>query len=610
MKSQAIKPMFALLLACCCALSFQTMANPITRQQAQQNAFAFMHDRGKSITVTSLCHAPMRATQSDELQPYYVFNIGDNQGYVIASGDDCVPAVLGYSDEGYIDLDNLPCNIQPLFDKYAQYIRSLQDRGLNVKYVPPKTDDHPAIPRMLTCFWGQRDPYNRNCPIDPTTGKRCLTGCVATAMAQIMYYYRERSVNATTTEIPAYTTYTREINVEAIPAGSFIDWDNMVDKYITNPYYAPSQENCEAVANLMKYCGAALKIDYTSDASGAGKIDKALIPFFNYSPLTKDVNSYHYSDEEWDELIYHELSNGRPVEYSIMSMAHAVVVDGYDGNGYFHLNQGGHEQSVSMADGWFLLTSINSGADHATINTEPMPVPLSDDEGSGIHFADPKARAVCLWIADADGDCVLTESEAAAVTDASRICFRYTPITSLDEFRFFRGASSIDSETFYQCHELTSVKIPNTIVTIGDHAFDGCDKLTSIVIPKTVNAIGYNAFYGGALRNVICLSSTPPDMNYSFLFDNAILCVPIEAVDRYKATPQWNQFSSIVGLDPSLGDINLDGEVNIADINAAIGSILKPGDDCLYDFMGDVNGDDEVNIADVNALIDKILHHQ
>ena len=248
MKSKAIKPIYALLLAVSLALSFQTVANPITRQQAQQNALVFMQDRGKSISMSSLRHAPMRSAQPDELRPYYVFNIGDNQGYVIASGDDCAYAVLGYSDEGSIDLNNLPCNLQAWLDGYAQQIQYLQEHGVTASRAPRETDNRPAIAPMLTCQWNQYSPYNMYCPIDPVIGRQCVTGCVATAMAQVMYYYRDRSVNQTTYEIPAYTTKTRGINIDAIPAGSMIDWDNMIDSYNSGNY--PTETQKQAVGNL------------------------------------------------------------------------------------------------------------------------------------------------------------------------------------------------------------------------------------------------------------------------------------------------------------------------------------------------------------------------
>ena len=250
-RSLQMKSVLRLLLLGCVMTSLHAVANPITRQQAQQNALAFMKERGKSVSMASLRHAPMRAAQPDEPQPYYVFNIGDNQGYVIASGDDCAYAVLGYSDEGSIDLNNLPCNLQAWLDGYAQQIQYLQEHGVTASRAPRETDNRPAIAPMLTCQWNQYSPYNMYCPIDPVIGRQCVTGCVATAMAQVMYYYRDRSVNQTTYEIPAYTTKTRGINIDAIPAGSMIDWDNMIDSYNSGNY--PTETQKQAVGNLMKY---------------------------------------------------------------------------------------------------------------------------------------------------------------------------------------------------------------------------------------------------------------------------------------------------------------------------------------------------------------------
>ena len=506
MKTSTMKSIFALLLMVCTATTMQTVANPITRQQAQQNALTFMQERGRIIAISSLRHTPMRAAATQAVEPYYIFNIGDNQGYVIASGDDCAYAVLGYSDEGHIDVNNLPCNLQAWLEEYAHQIHYLQEHGASPARAPKKTDNRPAIAPMLTCHWSQYDPYNMYCPIDPTTGQQCVTGCVATAMAQLMYYHRNRSVSQTTHEIPAYTTRTRQIYVDAIPAGTFIDWDNMIDSY---KYYSyPTEEQRQAVANLMKYCGTAVNMDYTSAGSGAASIWKALMMYFNYSPLTREIYIDDMTDEEWDSLIYNELSNSRPVEYSISKQGngHAIVCDGYDGNGYYHMNFGWSGSS----DGYYLLSSNGShdwegdcvGSRYATINAEPLPIPPSDDEGEGIHFADPYARSVCLLIADSDNNFVLTETEAAAVTDANKIRFSNSPITSFDEFRYFTGITSIEGDAFSSCSDLGTITFPNSVTNIGSYAFSGCTALTNITIPNSVKAIGDRAFYNSGLTTI------------------------------------------------------------------------------------------------------------
>ena len=268
MNLQRAQICIVLLMLMCLAVPVQTIATPITRQQAQLNVLTFMQERGKDIAVASLHHAPMRASQAD-----------DHQGYVIASGDDAAHAVLGYSDEGFIDVNNIPCNLQAWLDEYAHQIKYLQEHGATASRSPKKTSYPPAISPMLTCHWSQNDPYNMFCPIDPRTGQRCVTGCVATAMAQVMYFHRDHSVNQTLFEIPAYTI--GEMQIDAIPAGSVIDWDNMIDDYL---FSNPTESQKAAVANLMKYCGVAVHMDYHSDGSGAPifRTQNALKEYFVY----------------------------------------------------------------------------------------------------------------------------------------------------------------------------------------------------------------------------------------------------------------------------------------------------------------------------------------
>ena len=617
MKFQAIKQIFALLMVGFVSTTMQITASPITRQQAQQNALSFMQERGKSVAISSLRHAPMRAAQPDELQPYYVFNIDGNHGYVIASGDDCAYAVLGYSDEGTIDLNNLPCNLQAWLDGYAQDIKYLQEHGASPARASKKADNRPAIAPLLTCHWGQGYPYNMFCPIDPTTGQQCVTGCVATAMAQVMYYHRARSAYETTYEIPAYATSTLGINVDAIPAGSFIDWDNMIDSY--DDSYPIEVE--QAVANLMKYCGAAVKMDYTSAASAAAvvNIDIAFLLHFHYSSKTRSLYRSSYSSENWEDLIYSELNESRPVCYGGDAPdqgGHEFVCDGYDGNGFYHINWGWG----GFGDGYFALTMTDlsdellpySNNNHALINAQPRASLPNPD--SGIHFADPIMKLSCLLIGDTNDDGALSMEEAASITDFGipMLKLKYL-ITSFEEFKYFTGVTTISDRAFESSKGLTNIKIPNSVTTIGNFAFRFCRGLRNIIIPSSVTVIGDEAFDGcDSLSSVTCFAMIPPEMNgigFPYDFDThrykiETLRVPIEAVDAYKSKYSWNRFRNIVGIDPSLGDSNLDGVVNIADINRVINSILGDGND----YMSDVNRDGNVNIGDVNAIINIIFN--
>ena len=489
------KARLAVMMLCCVLFSGPASANPISRQHAQQNVQAFLQQRGKGIAAPSLRHAPMTSSSAE----YYVFNVGEHDGYVVASGDDCVPAILGYADEGTIDVDNIPCNMQAWLDGYARQIRFMREKGMSASRAPRKLSSLPAISPLLTSQWNQRNPYYLSCPLD-TNGRRCVTGCVATAMAQVLYYHRSRSVTQTTHDMAGYVT-ARGVSVDAVPAGSFIDWDNMVDRYSgTNT----TDEQQAAVANLMKYCGTAVQMDYTSSMSSAytACVAYAMVAFFNYSSRTMYLNRDNsgISDEDWENLVYDDLSHSRPVVYSGWSdsnkSAHAFVCDGYDGEGYFHINWG-----WGSSQGCYLLTAIDnagtslinySSVQDAVFHAEPRPtLPTQND---GMPYADPIAEAVSLMSADANDDGTLSEEEAGAVSEMGP--FTAAHMHSFDEFRHFTGVTSLCYGMFYECDKMQSTVLPDAVTSIGERAFMNCVNLAEITIPCSVASIGFMALSG------------------------------------------------------------------------------------------------------------------
>ncbi len=498
-------PLKLTLLLLALLLPATAAASPITLQQAQQNAMSFLESKGKSISSSSLRQARLRST-STTTESYYIFNIGSNEGYVIAAGDDCAPAILGYADAGYIDLDSMPVNLQSWLEEYAQQIQFMQENGFPSLKAPKLTSSYSPISPLLTTTWGQRDPYNQNCPDFFGQGK-CVTGCVATAMAQIMFYHRANSVTQTTATIPAYTCnskwdidgVTQQISVDAIPAGSPIDWDNMLDSYSGSSTTSQQQ----AVAALMKYCGASVQMNYSNTASGATSenVPIALMAYFNYSNETTLKYRNDYSTNGWDNLIYNELSNSRPVYYSgqSSSSAHAFVCDGFDGSGYYHINWGWD----GSFDGYFLLSALNPGQQEsggynlyqtAVINAQPRsstPAP----SGIGISFADVRVKVLCVQNWDTNGDGELSEEEAAAVTSLNNVFDSNKLITSFDELAFFTGLTSIEDHAFRLCSGLTAITIPPNVTSIGEGAFYNCSGLKSIIIPPNVTSIGKHAFY-------------------------------------------------------------------------------------------------------------------
>ena len=327
--------LFAVLLVC--IVSGQSLANPITRQKALENAQAFLKSKGRSAMAQSVRKAPMKATAQSDNQPYYLFNVGNNQGFVVAAGDDNVPAILGYSDKGTILPDSLPSNMKEWLKGYQQQIEYIQKHNIAASDI--LTASHPAISPLLTTTWDQDEPYNNSCP-DFFTGDRCVTGCVATAMAQVMYYHRNSSVTKVMKRIEGYTcrhkwisgSDTLRVNVNAVAAGSTIDWSNMLNSYSGSE----TSTQKKAVADLMFYCGASVGMDYADQWNGGSGASSSYVPnalktYFGYSDNTKLVNRSSYSATSWDNLIYSELSNKRPVFYSGRNSegGHAFVCDSY-----------------------------------------------------------------------------------------------------------------------------------------------------------------------------------------------------------------------------------------------------------------------------------------
>ena len=342
--------------------SMALFAQKVTQEQARQKAKNFFKDKG--IVSSNPRRATWAGQQPDSThEDIYVFNAENKGGFVIISGDERAPEVLGYADSGSLDMDTLPPNIKWWLSEYSKQIKAIDSLDIT-KRGAFKRAPKAAIATLMTTEWGQNNPYNMNCP-DFFGQGNCFTGCVATAMAQVMYYHRGSSTNRTTAKIPGYKGefwqgVNGQLTIGEIPEGAIIDWDNMLDKY--NGSETTVQK--EAVANLMLYCGVSVKMDYAgpgalSAGSAAYSFDVpvAMKQYFDYSENTTLVYRQDYTEEEWDELIYSELSKGNPIYYSGSNSeaGHAFVCDGFDGNGYYHINWGWD----GLSDSFFLLSALN-----------------------------------------------------------------------------------------------------------------------------------------------------------------------------------------------------------------------------------------------------------
>ncbi len=298
---------------------------------------------------------------SDSNAYYYVFNIGNNNGFVIISGDDRAKDILGYSDIGSFNIDSLPPNFSDWLKFYKNELQYLvkqpeqNSASLLTSYYTSKNTlaIYAAFvnPLLGDNRWDQSYPYNNLCPVI-TDSIRAVTGCVATSMTQVMKYHKwPLKGTGLNTYLP--TGFTDSLSVDFSKAT--YDWENMTDIY--NKFSTKVQ--IDAVAKLMYHAGVSVNMNYGLFSSSAYPTDmaKALIKNFGYDSRIQMYNRDYYSQPEWVDLLKSELNEGRPVLYFGRSegYGHEFVCDGYDKNGLFHFNWGWSGDS----NGYFELSVLN-----------------------------------------------------------------------------------------------------------------------------------------------------------------------------------------------------------------------------------------------------------
>lgn len=307
--------------------------------------------------------------------PYYVFSRGEDKGYVIVAGDNCLPLVLGYTESGNFDEKDIAPALQDMLGDWAKSIERAQATGTNINNVQNNdvarfANDRVDIAPLTTSHWHQSSPYNDMCPYRKDGGGRAVTGCVATAASQILYYWRRDLPNTLQATTPTYG-YGDAPVTESVPKGTPMKWDLMLDKYGSEP-----AEYKHAVAEFVFATGAATWLTYGS--STAGNIEKIPATFSGYFGMNGGWVAYRnsYSQEDWTQLIYNELAKGRPVMYTGQSESqggHAVYVDGYQrSNNLMHFNFGWGGQG----DGYWTTTQETgmngfNGSQSALINAYP-----------------------------------------------------------------------------------------------------------------------------------------------------------------------------------------------------------------------------------------------
>lgn len=517
-------------------LTISAKAGFVNKEQARAKAHHFLMEKGLNKKLVDAETRTTAARSRGVVLPdyYYIFNAEGKQGFVIVSADDRTPEILGYCSEGSFDADEIPSNMAAWLQGYEDQIKYIQENDTPLALTRSYGDSRAAVAPLLKTKWDQGRPYNNDLPT--YNGQRCITGCTATALAQVMYYYQYP--NGMTTEIPGYTTDTYHIKVNRLPATTF-NWSQMALSY--NGYTTSAQN--AAVAHLMEYCSKALKSDLGPGSTSAytSMQKEALLNYFGYRKSLKMKSRSSMGSTEWTELLYGEVAAGRPVLYRGQgSGGHAFVLDGYDGYGMFHFNWGWN----GWYDGFFRLDALSPGGSNFNYNQwaiveimppSNLPIHYENFTLSGIHYhigSDGKAEVTGINTNTRYVDIPQNVTYGGktyrvssigknAFEGRSDITYLSIPSTieSIGKYAFIDCGSSMtvniaDPEAWCEMvldnehasplssagkvlvydRETKNMVIPNTVSTIGRFTFYQCRYITSLSIPSSVNYIGSSAF--------------------------------------------------------------------------------------------------------------------
>jgi len=391
---------FTMILALLLMIAMPMMAERVTPETARKVASTFLNNNGaKANQLTDL-------SNEAGFKNLYIFN--GNLGFVVMAADDCVRPILGYSLTDKFDTKDMPENLRWWLQGYSDEIQSAIDNKTRATSETSKmwkdlTEGNSkagkatmVVTPLIQTKWNQNKYYNDLCPaVSDGPNGHAYTGCIATAMAQIMKYW---SYPSTGIGSHSYTWDGQILNADF--GATTYDWNNMLDYYEyyyengTDPYAQwlpePSTEEIAAVATLMYHCGVSVEMEYGGSSTGGSGaptlyVADALKTYFNYKNTAhyeqKSSNStINYTDAEWITMLKADLDANRPIQYGGLDPngngGHAFVCDGYNSDDYFHFNWGW----AGRYNGYFSINNLDTGANSGEAGA-----------GNGVYTRDQEA---------------------------------------------------------------------------------------------------------------------------------------------------------------------------------------------------------------------------
>ena len=366
-------------------ITFEVNANPVDIVRARQVATTFLNNNGARSTGL------VDVSEIAGFSNVYVFTTENS--FVLMAADDRVQPILGYSLTGRFDIENMPANKRAWIQGYSDGIGYAIENQVRVSSEVTRqwqdlAEGNPVAGRAITVVapliqtqWNQDSPFNMLCP------SNSVTGCVATAMAQVMKYWNYPSHGI------GWHSYIPENHPEygellADFQSTYYDWNNMLNTYNGSSSYNQKL----AVATLMYHCGVSVDMDYSPNSSGAvtAEVANALVTYFNYSSDAQFHSRSDYADNVWINMLKSDLNQNRPIQYSGRGSGggHSFVCDGYNSSNYFHFNWGWG----GYCDEYYTVNNLNPGPGGIGSGNNGI---YNDDQGAvfGIHPSDCVANA-------------------------------------------------------------------------------------------------------------------------------------------------------------------------------------------------------------------------
>ena len=463
------------------SVTMMAKANPVDAERASQVATTFLNNNwARTYGLTDVSSAV-------GITNLFVFTTENS--FVILAADDRVQPILGYSLTGRFVTEDMPDNLRGWLQGYSDMVQDAIDRQLRA--TPATTQQwealcngNPNVGRAVTVVqplvqtqWNQGSPYNLLCP------NGSVTGCVATAMAQVMKYWNYPSHGVAS---HSYTPGTHpEYGVQTANFyATYYDWTNMTNTYSSSSTQAQKQ----AVATLVYHCGISVDMDYTPNSSGAvtAYVADALKTYFNYSSDAQFLSRADYSDAQWISMLKSDLDQGRPIQYSGRGSGggHSFVCDGYDNNNYFHFNWGWG----GYCDAYYSINNLNPGPGGIGSGSNGI---YNNDQGAifGVHPSECTASEPLNLTFTQNGRNVTLNWQAASGAASYKV-YRNTNYLSDAATNTYTDNAPVGT-TLYYVRSVDSngrLSLPSNAVTVTvNYQAPVVDDLTATVTDNNVN---------------------------------------------------------------------------------------------------------------------------